>query len=156
MADPPPARDSAHILRAQLALGLSQAELGKLLGLSRRTILRRVGQPNAYTPAEKRTIVQRLHAKDPAMAATVAAGLGETRESFGVTPAPAAPSAPPPIGARDLADSIVCAAAEATGMAPQAIRPALIAAFERAASVRLGVDEVRAALAPLPATKKRS
>jgi hypothetical protein len=47
-------------------------------------------------------------------------------------------------------DSIVCAAAEAVAATPQAMRPALLAAFERAASLGLEIDAVRAALRPGP------
>jgi hypothetical protein len=51
-------------------------------------------------------------------------------------------------------DSIVCAAAEAIATTPQAVRPALLAAFERAASVGPAVDDVRGALRPATKTKE--
>jgi hypothetical protein len=45
-----------------------------------------------------------------------------------------------------VVDTIVCAAAEAMGVMPEAIRPALRAAFRRALQVRLDVEAIDAAL----------
>jgi hypothetical protein len=108
-------------------------------------------------------LVRHVYARSPALAAEIAAELGETLVSLGVeappapvttaAPAPQPPARPvPPVG--DLVDSIVCAAAEAIATTPQAVRPALLAAFERAASVGLAVDDVRGALRPATKTKE--
>jgi hypothetical protein len=78
-------------------------------------------------------------------------------------PAPPLPAAPPPAPtpAPVLVDAIVCAAAEAMALAPQAVRPALLAAFSRARDVGLTPEAVVAVLAPSPPpageakTKKR-
>jgi hypothetical protein len=91
---------------------------------------------------------------DPALSERIATEMGETLVSLRIVEPPPraeplAPAGPPPRPATplgDLVDSIVCAAAEAIAVAPQSIRPALLAAFERAASVSLTVDEVRASL----------
>jgi hypothetical protein len=53
-----------------------------------------------------------------------------------------------------LVDSVVCAAAEAMSLVPQAIRPAVLAAFTRARDARLTPDAVVAVLAPPAARKK--
>jgi len=71
-----------------------------------------------------------------------------------VTP-PATPS--PPRAAQIpiyvLVDSVVCAAAEAMSVAPRAIRPAILAAFERARAAELTFDDVLAELTrPLSST----
>jgi DNA-binding XRE family transcriptional regulator len=140
---------------AQIALGLSQEELGKRLGVSRRTMVRWAAGHNGPSIAQWVAIVRYVHPVDPALAARIAEEMGESLESFGLartspsragsaaTPEPA-PRAPLSVGV--LVDSIVCAAAEAVATTPQAIRPALLAAFERAALAALTVDEVRAAL----------
>jgi hypothetical protein len=47
-----------------------------------------------------------------------------------------------------LLDSVVCAAAEAMSMAPQALRPALLAAFVRAKEAGMTVEGVIAGLTP--------
>jgi hypothetical protein len=60
-------------------------------------------------------------------------------------PAPAAqPAASPP----HLADSIVCAAAEALDASPRTMRPALRAALERMVALGMTAGEVLAAMAP--------
>jgi hypothetical protein len=41
---------------------------------------------------------------------------------------------------------VVCAAAEALSLAPQSVRPALLAAFEKAREVELTVEEVASVL----------
>jgi len=67
-----------------------------------------------------------------------------------VAPAPAPPPAPAPTPAPVLVDAIVCAAAEAMALAPQAVRPALLAAFGRARDVGMTAEAVVAVLAPPP------
>jgi hypothetical protein len=52
------------------------------------------------------------------------------------------------IPAHALVDSIVCAAAEAMGLPPQALRPALRAAFSRAEEIGISVQAVLGVLAP--------
>jgi hypothetical protein len=47
-----------------------------------------------------------------------------------------------------LVDSITCAAADAMSATPEAVRPALRAAFARARDLRLTTAEVASALAP--------
>jgi DNA-binding XRE family transcriptional regulator len=143
------------LVRAQTALGMSQQELGELLGCSRRTIVRYAQGDNGPSIAEWHLLARHVHEKEPDLAAEIARETGETLETLGMvqpapvpTPAPALPAAEPrPLPpTRDLVDSIVCAAAEAVATTPQSIRPALRAAFERAVSVGVGIEEVRAEL----------
>jgi hypothetical protein len=68
------------------------------------------------------------------LAAELAAAAGQTLESLGIVK-PAPPPAPPPLPPmpRHLsADAVVCVAAEGMGLAPGAVRGALVAAFRRA------------------------
>jgi DNA-binding XRE family transcriptional regulator len=143
----------ALLTQAQIALGLSQETLGKALGVSRRTMNRWATGDNGPTIQQWAELAGRVHAADPSLAAAIASEMGETLVSLGIVPAPppaVAPAGParPAVPVSDLVDSIVCAAAEATATTPQAIRPGLLAAFDRAASVQLSVDEVRATLRP--------
>lgn len=177
MPSPPQYTKSALILQAQRALGTTQTTFGELVGVSRRTVARWCTAPPGLGVEGTRIVVAAVHPIDPPLAASIAVAYGHTLESLGVVvpeppapvtlrqepppppplpPPPPPPPLPPPVSAGDLADSIVCAAAEAAGLAPQAIRPALIAAFDRAASVRLDVEEVRAALGPAAAGKKKA
>ena len=149
-----------HLLvHAQLALGVSQEELGRRIGVSRRTMTRwgtGQGSPGISHWAQ---IARLTYAVNRVLAAQIASEMGETLVSLGIeapppppAPAPVAPAAPatPPIPVGDLVDSIVCAAAEAASATPQVMRPAILAALDRMRSVQLGVDEVRAALRPAP------
>jgi len=52
-----------------------------------------------------------------------------------------------------LLDSVVCAAAEAMGVAPQAARPAVLAAFARAKEAGMTMEGVIAGLAPAKAKR---
>ena len=143
------------LVRAGQSLGMNQLRFGELLGVSRRTMARWHAGRNGPSFSRWVQLVRHVHPADPALAAEIAAELGETLVSLGVEAPPLPPvpamrtELPPPrplpsVG--DLVDSIVCAAAEAIATAPQAVRPALLAAFERAVSVGLAVDEVRGAL----------
>jgi DNA-binding XRE family transcriptional regulator len=151
------------LVRASHALGMTQASFGELFGVSRRTMVRWHQGQNGPPYQHWVDLVRHVHPRNPALAAEIASELGETLVSLGVEapPAPvthpgsrgeASARAAPPVG--DLVDSIVCAAAEAIAATPQAVRPALLAAFERAASVGLAVDDVRGALRPPAKTKK--
>jgi DNA-binding XRE family transcriptional regulator len=143
------------LIAVQNALGKTQETLGQLLGVSRRTMTRWQGGSNSPPIESWALLARHVHGADAALAERIASEMGETLVSLGIVPpppaakpAPAAAALPPrphpPIG--DLVDSIVCAAAEAVSTTPQSIRPALLAAFDRTASIQLTVDAVRAAL----------
>lgn len=147
------------LVRVQSALGVSQKKLGELIGCSRRTIVRYSQGAHGPSIANWHLLAREVFTKEPALAEEIARETGETLESLGIVkpsppPVPAPAPAPvivearpePPIG--DLVDSIVCAAAEAVATTPQAIRPALRAAFDRAASVGVAIEDVRAVLRP--------
>jgi hypothetical protein len=53
-----------------------------------------------------------------------------------------------------LVDAVVCAAAEAMSLSPQAVRPAVLAAFARARDAGLTLDAVVEVLAPPPTPEK--
>lgn len=134
------AKHACHLLvLAQRALGMTQEEFGALIGVSRRTIIR--WQPNAQPiDSQMHTIARAVYPRDPDLAAQFAAGTGTTLEALGIV------EAAPSLHTSHLVDSIVCAAAEAAGTPPQAIRPALLAALDRAAAVGLTADQVRSVL----------
>jgi hypothetical protein len=64
-------------------------------------------------------------------------------------PPPPAPP-PPPLPQHVLVDSVVCAAAEAMGVTPQAIRPAVLAAFARSCEARVAPEQIVATPSPPP------
>jgi DNA-binding XRE family transcriptional regulator len=147
------------LIDAQHALAMDQEGFARTLGCSRRTLIRWRSGEWGPTLEAWRDLVRLVHPADPVLARRIADEMEESLESMGIaapSPAPAlepapvaAPPAPaPPAPLHALADSVVCAAAEAVAMTPQALRPALVAAFERAAVLGLGVDALRAALEP--------
>jgi hypothetical protein len=140
---------SALLARAHMRLGGSQEKLGKLFGVSRRTIIRWYGGGIATGPEGWTRLVAALHAKDPVFAASLASELGETLVTLGLEAPPPVVTAPaaPTVSPKDLADLVVLAAAEAAGLAPHVMRPALVAAFDKAAAVRMEVEDVRKGLA---------
>jgi transcriptional regulator with XRE-family HTH domain len=149
-----PERSVSHLLSdARRALNMVQREFGSALGASHRTATR--WDAGKSVPAEHhlRTLTELLYPVDRALAAEAAAHVGETLESLGLE-APPAPPAPPiaPPKARpadgDLADIVVCAAAEATDVSPRAVRSVLYVAFRRACQLGLTVEAMERALAP--------
>jgi transcriptional regulator with XRE-family HTH domain len=134
------------VVLAQQALGMTQETFGELLGVSRATIVRwSGGRFPGLIPVQVQTLVRAVHAVDEGLAVEIAAADHETLESLGiVAPAQAAPAAPPTpvVHPAHLIDSVVCAAADAVGQLPSALRPSLLAAFERANAVGLSMDDV--------------
>jgi hypothetical protein len=155
------------LVDTQFALKTSQAGLAKIARCSRRTVLR--WQHGRGTPHRDAVValLYAVHPVNPALAAELAAASGTTLGAAGIVealppvtlpPPPPAPPPPPPLlparpAAVHLVDSVVCAAADAVGMLPHAVRPILLAAFERAAAVELSSAEVVAALRGEPPKK---
>jgi hypothetical protein len=136
------------LIRAQQALGATQKELAQLLGRSRRTIIRYQARGGAgnLSMSDWHTLARAIHPRDRAMAETIATATGETLVTLGLespTPPPR-----PPVSPRDLADALVCAASEAADVSPRAMRPALVAAFERASASGFSNEEILDALRP--------
>jgi transcriptional regulator with XRE-family HTH domain len=149
-----PSRDAvALVLKAQLTLGVSQKELGAILGISRRTVSRMASNLSDPTLAQLQRLARAVHPRDASLAAALAAEGATSLEDLGlvrVAP-PAAPPAPPsrpfpPV--RLLVESVVCAAAEAMQAPPMAVRNVLRSALARAHALGLSVEEMNEALAP--------
>jgi|SRR5580658_4353725 hypothetical protein len=130
------AGSAALLVHCQLALDLTQKELGALLGRDRRTVQRWQETGVDLTPAQARTLADALQPIRPDLAEQVLE-LGRKPPIVGPPPSPATP---------EVIDAILRAAADAGGTSPEAIRPAVIAAFAKAEDV--GV-EVRAIVAGL-------
>jgi hypothetical protein len=130
------------------AIGTTQAGLGKMLGVSRRTAQR---WSESGVPGHSLALLaEAVHPYDASLAGQIASTLGTTLEALGIVqppplppPASPAPPAPPPSG---VVDAVVCAAAEAMNMTPRDVRPGLHAAFARAKEIGLTVDVVERAL----------
>jgi transcriptional regulator with XRE-family HTH domain len=140
---------------ARVALGETNHGLAERLGSSRRTGQRWVSGSSLPSTEQLRKLAGFVYPVDARLASQIAEATGTTVQELGVVPPP--PPAVPPKEA--IADSVVCAAADAMQRLPSDLRPALLAAFSRAAVLGLGVDDVvqalRAQLAPPPPAQSR-
>jgi transcriptional regulator with XRE-family HTH domain len=132
------------VYRARMAAGLSQAQLGEHLGLSKRTMGRVERNQSHLTLPHVIALAHLTHPHDPDLAGELAAAASETPASLGLTKANPAHAPPTKL----LVDVVVCAAAESLAMAPGPVRLALYAAFKRAREMELTLEDVEAALAP--------
>ena len=143
--------------RARLALGLTQKELGDLLGASVRTAHRWESGASVPSADQVRGLAKAVFPLDRDLAAGLAQEAGTTLEALGLkTASPARPF--PPVAL--LVDSVVLAALDAAleAGAPvprQAVQDIVRAAFARAQALGLTVDEVLPALATAPAAATR-
>jgi DNA-binding XRE family transcriptional regulator len=145
---------------ARQALAMNQGQLADAMGVSRRTIIRwqrgytapvdfQVRQLAALVREEDDDLADELLAAasiapepEPQQAGAEAAA-APIASPPALAPAPEAPSAVP----AHAIDAIVCVAADAANMVPRAIRPALRAAFARAAELGVSVEAVARGLA---------
>jgi DNA-binding XRE family transcriptional regulator len=140
---------------ARFALGLNQRTLGDALGVSRRTVQRWDALKSRPSPFELARLATLVAPKDERLASRIAAAAGTNLEKLGLVAPPVVaalppmrppPPPPPRTAPQHLVDVVVCAAAEALSLAPQSVRPALLAAFEKAREVDLTVEEVASVL----------
>lgn len=143
------------VARAQFALGMSQAEFGRALGVSKRTASRWAARQSDPSLPTIVALARLVYPVDRELAAQLAAAASATLVTLGLEAPPQQAPAPTPVDPALVADSVVCVAAAALGMAPDGVRPALLAAFRRARLLRLTFEDVERALAP-PARATRS
>ena len=117
------------------------------------------GRHAGLTPSQVATLARALLPKDIALAGEVAAYGHESLESLGLVPRPAPPPSPPapePIALPHLADSALCAAAEAGSLPPAVVRPMLVAALDRANGLKLSVADLLQGLREAKGQKRGS
>jgi hypothetical protein len=134
------AADSAALLvHCQIALGLTQEELGDLLGRNRRTIQRWQERGFELMADQAETLAHALQAVRPDLAEQVLELGRKAAIAAGMTP----PTRP---ATADVIDAILRAAADAGGTSPEAIRPAISAALLKAEEAGVEVRAIVAAL----------
>ena len=106
----------------------SQRQLGEALGISKRTVLRWEGGQSTPGDFQVAAMARLAYPRDKALARELAAALGKNLVDLGIE-APALP-APVAVGPNRpvtpyLVDSVVCVAAEAAALLPQAMRAPL-------------------------------
>ena len=149
---------AAMLGEARRLSGLNQGDFAVRVGTSKRTLARIVANKATAYPYLLADAAKLVYPLDRALAKELAKAAGATLISLGLEPPPPAPEPPPPPpepppsparrppSIAHLVDSVVCAAAEAIGVTPQAIRPALRAAFARAVEVDLKPEELHQGL----------
>ena len=127
---------------AREALVETNHGLAARLGSSRRTGQRWVSGGSRPSKAQLGRLAGLLFPAHEALAAEIAQVAGTTLRDLGL-----AHPVPPNVPTREaLADSVVCAAADAMQRLPAELRPALLAAFARADAMGLSVAEMVRAL----------
>jgi len=152
--------------RLQTTLHMTQKELGDLVGLSSRTIIRYYQRGGMFLPSQWAKLARALQPVDPALAEYCARMSGGNIAQLvqGKVPAlpsaalaaPTAPSAAPaaapnvrPIpSAPHMADSVVCAGAEAMHCTPTQLRTGLVAALERMIALGMNAEQMLEAMSP--------
>jgi hypothetical protein len=149
---------AALLTKVGITLGMPHAELGKYLGVSRRSYSRWALEGTYLLPRQGSELAALAYPHDPSLAAELAAVVGETLVSLGLELAPPPPPAPVPVAEPSRAmpgvdavtrmNAVVCAAAEAIDASPRTVRPALLAALRCAREVGLTVESMLAILEP--------
>jgi transcriptional regulator with XRE-family HTH domain len=134
-----PADSAALLIHCQIALGLSQEELGELLDRTKRTIQR--WQDSGFQPTadQAETLANALRPVRPDLAEQVLE-LGRKAAILAGGPPPARPAT------AEVIDAILQAAADAGGTSPDAIRPAVTAALLKADEMGVEVTAIVAGL----------
>ena len=161
-AEAPPSESAIELLvQGQSALGITSVDLAKLLGVSPKTVYRWVGRRTSIAPMAVGALSHHVHRADAALARRMHAHAVTELSTMNLPlppPLPEAAKAPgavapaPSLSASESTrlrvDAVIHAACLAMNVAPQAVRPALVAAFARARELELSVDDMAMALAP--------
>jgi transcriptional regulator with XRE-family HTH domain len=153
MASPSSSLSSSQLLLAlHETLHLNQKDLAALLGVSPRTVSRAYKGGMTFLPSTCEKLARACHPHDRGLAAHLAARAGKTLIDLGLEAPPPPAVLPPPRAPaalhRHVVDAGVSVAAEAMASTPQAMRRAVLAAFERAVALGMTSEEVVAAMAP--------
>jgi transcriptional regulator with XRE-family HTH domain len=141
-------------LEARAALHMSQREFAGAVGSSLRTVQRWETRRSEPASFQIHRVADAVRPHDPELAAELDELAPRPTPppppvpQVLAPPLPPPPPPPPPLPATVLLDSVVCAAAEAMTLAPQALRPALLAAFARAKEAGLSMEAVIEGLTP--------
>jgi transcriptional regulator with XRE-family HTH domain len=159
------AETSRILHEARRAMGWTQRDLARSLGVSTRTGERWDAGRTSPAAEELLRLARIVHPRDAAVAQRIANHAREMNARSGLATPPlfpleAAPPAPPPLTERPLplarrVDIVVCAAAAALDVSPRVVKPAVLEAFRAAAEIGLGASEVVAALEPVRAPRPR-
>jgi transcriptional regulator with XRE-family HTH domain len=130
-----PSETAILLVHCRMALNYTQKEFGDLVGKTKRTVQRWEDRGAILLPSEAEAIAAAVRPVRPDLAESILALGRATAEVLG-TPAPMVPATPAALA------TLVQAAADAIGVTTDAIRPAVIAAFEQAEAEGVDVKSV--------------
>jgi hypothetical protein len=138
-----PSGSAALLIHCQMALGLTQTQLGDLVGKTKRTIQR--WQERGFTPTvdQAEALAAALQPVRPDLAEQMRELARSVAIAMGMAP-------PPPPVTSEVIDAILRAAAEASGTSPAAIRPAITAALRATDEAGVDLGDLVAALTSAP------
>ena len=134
-----PIDSSVLLVNCQMALGIDQQEFAAFLGVDRRTIQRWQDKGFSPLPDMAQKLADAVRPTRPDLADRVIE-LGAKSAAFTGAAPPYSPAS------TEVITAIVQAAAKAAGMSPEAIRPAITAAFTQAHEAGVDVMAVIAGL----------
>jgi hypothetical protein len=137
-----PSRVRPLLIRARAALACTQKQLGSMMSLSGRTIMRFEGGRSTPARFQIAALARLVHPTDPALASELAAAAGKTLVELGLETA--SPPKTPTLA--HLVDSVLCAGAEAAAVPPQVMRAGLEAVFDRMAALDVTPAQMAEAL----------
>jgi transcriptional regulator with XRE-family HTH domain len=141
-----PAQVGSLLLRTGITLGMHHRELASVLGVSRRTVSRWASEGTFLSREHIVVLANLAHARDPSLAAEIAALAHETLVTLGLESPAAVERQTPTASTARLVDAVVCAAAEAMNASPRAARLALAAALRATREMGLSLETVEAIL----------
>jgi transcriptional regulator with XRE-family HTH domain len=145
-----PASFAETLVRCRKAAKLTMKAVAYELRIMPQTVSRWESEQRAPSAAKVRALIRYFHSLDPALAQALADAQGQPLTSYGIVPPqPVVQSAAPQqrITPRHAADSLVCAASEATQLGLQETRRALLAGFRRAREMGFTIEFVEQGLA---------
>ena len=129
-----PSDSAALLVHVQMALGLTQKQLGALIGRTKRTIQRWQDRGVAFLDEDQaKLLAEHLRPSRPDLAEQVLT-LGRRLRTTGLGATP------------EVLAAILGAAATAGGLSPEGARPLILAAFQQAAAEGVDVASVVVAL----------
>jgi hypothetical protein len=147
------------LARSRLHLRFNQQQLAEFTRSSLRSVQRWETGVSSPSHPQVHLVADAVRPLDPQIAAALDAFAPRPPPPPAAVVAPLPPPTPPPppvvaIAPHVLVDSVVCAAAEAIAVSPQAMRPAVLAAFTRAGEAGLTFEAVLGVLAPARTEEK--
>lgn len=134
-----PTHPGSLMLECQFALKLNQQEFAALLGRDRRTVQRWQQTGMALDLVQAETLANALRPTRPDLADQIVE-LGKQHAELAGLARPVTPAS------QEVIATILEAAAASSGVSVEAIRPGVMAAFEKAAEGGVDVEEVVAGL----------